>query len=248
MKTKKNLWVVVLISALLLTSIGYSQEMENKSYKMVELSYMLPKIGMEKAFVKAIKEHNNLYHKEGAYAAQLDYITTGKDAGWYVWGMGSITFTDLDKRPGKGAHADDWDKKVSPLVTKYGRVEYWKMNDKLSYGTATGKEKYETIWILDIKRGDYDRFKAFMAKVKEAYIKKGGDMYAVYDNQFREGDGRDVAIVWPINSWADMDKDDGGIKKTYEEINGEGSWDNAMKEWMDYTVGMISQVWEIGVE
>ncbi|PKP14024.1 MAG: hypothetical protein CVU08_02190 [Bacteroidetes bacterium HGW-Bacteroidetes-3] len=248
MKTKKNLWVAVLISALLLTSIGFSQEMENKSYKMVELSYMLPKIGMEKAFVKAIKEHNNLYHKEGAYAAQLDYITTGKEAGWYVWGMGSTTFTDLDKRPGKGAHADDWDKKVSPLVTKNGRVEYWKMNEKLSYGTAAGKTKYETVWFLDIKRGDDFRFKAFMMKVKEAYIKKGGDVYYVYENQFREDDGRDVAIVWPINSWSDMDKDDGGIKKTYEEINGEGSWDNAMKEWTDYTVGMISQVWEIGVE
>lgn len=248
MKTKMKLRAVVLMSALLLTFIGFSQEMENKSYSMVELSYMLPKIGMEKAFVKAIKEHNNLYHKEGPYAAHLDYITTGKDAGWYVWGMGSTTFTDLDKRPGKGAHADDWDKKIAPLVTKYGRVEYWKKNDKLSYGTPAKPIKYETIWFLDIKKGDYYRFKAFMAKVKEAYLKKGGDMYAVYDNQFREGDGRDVAIVWPFSSWADMDKDDGGIKKTYEEINGEGSWDNGMKEWEDFIDKRVSQVWEIGVE
>lgn len=243
-----KLRVAVLISAFLLTSVGFSQETANKSYKMVELTYILPKIGMEKAFVKAIKEHDNLYHKDGPYAANLDYITTGKEAGWYVWGMGSATFTDLDKRPGKGVHADDWDKKIAPLVTKYGRVEYWKMNEKLSYGTTTGKIKYETVWILDIKRGDDFRFKAFITKVKEAYLKKGEDVYYVYENQFREGDGRDVAIVWPINSLSDMDKDDGGIKKTYEEINGEGSWDNAMKEWEDYTVGMISQVWEIGVE
>jgi len=248
MKTKKKLWVSALISALFLTSIGYSQETANKSYTMVELSYMLPKIGMETAFVKAIKEHNNLYHKEGAYAAHLDYITTGKEAGWYVWGMGSTTFTDLDKRPGKGAHADDWDKKITPLVAKNGRVEYWKMNDKLSYGTETGKIKYETIWMLDIKKGDDYRFKAFMTKIKEAYLKKGGDMYSVYENQFKEGDGRDVAIVWPFSSWADMDKDDGGIKKTYEEINGEGSWENGMKEWADFIEKRGSQVWEIGVE
>ena len=36
--------------------------------------------------------------------------------------------------------------------------------------------------------------------------------------------------------------------KTYEEINGEGSWDNGMKEWEDFIDKRVSQVWEIGVE
>ena len=249
MKTQNKFWVAALVCALLLTSIGNAQE-KKPSYKMVELTYIMPKIGMEQAFVKAITAHDNMYHKSGPSAAHLEYIVTGKEAGWYVWVMGPTTFTDLDNRPDKGAHADDWNKNVSPNVAKYGRVEYWKMNDKLSYvNTAnTSRSKYETIWAVDVTRGQYYRFKAFMTKIKEAYVKKGGtdDMF-IYENQFTENNGRDVAIVWPFNSWADLDKDDGGIKKTFEDINGEGSWDNAMKDWAEFTQGMVSQVWDVSV-
>lgn len=248
MKTQNKFWVVALVCALFFNSTGFAQE--KPSYKMVELTYIMPKIGMEQSLVKAITAHDNMYHKSGPYAAHLDYISTGKEAGWYVWGMGSTTFTDLDNRPDKGAHADDWNKNVSPNVYKYGRVEYWKMNDKFTYGITDGMAmpKYETIWIIDVTRGQYYRFKDFMIKIKEAYAKKGGDgKIAVYENQFTENDGRDVAVVWPFNSWAEMDKDDGGIKKQFEEINGEGSWDNAMKDWAEFTQGVVQQVWKIGV-
>lgn len=247
MKTKKILLTSMLITALLLTSIGIAQEKDEKSYGMAEISFMLPKIGMEKAFVKAVTAHNNLYHKEGPYQAHLDYILTGKETGWYVWIMGPCTFTDLDGRPGKGAHADHWDQNVAPHVQKYGRNEYWKFNEKLSYKSEDTTPKYENLWVIDLKRGDYYRFKALMTKIKAAYTKKGEGILRVYDNQFNAGDGREVTIVWEFNKWAELDDDDDGIKKEYEEINGEGSWDNAMDEWSEITVSIKSQVWEHGV-
>lgn len=244
MKTKKNLLASMLITALLLTSIGVAQEKEDKSYGMAEITFMLPKIGMENAFVKAVAAHNNLYHKEGPYHAYLDNVLTSKEAGWYVWIMGPCTFTDLDSRPGEGAHTDHWNKNISPLVQRYGRTEYWRLNDKFSYSSGDTPPKYENIWFVDLKRGDYYRFKALMTKIKAAYVKKGEGNLNVYDTQFNANDGRDVALVWGLKNWAELDDDDEGIKKEYEEINGEGSWDNAMDEWSEITVSIKSQVWE----
>ena len=238
----------MLIGALLVTSFGIAQEKEKKSYSMVDLEYMMPKIGMEKAFVKAINEHNHLYHKEGPYEANLDKIITGEESGWYVWYMGPNMYSDLDNSPGEGAHADHWTKNVAPTIAKYGRSEYWKYNDKLSYSSDNEPNKYETIWMIDITRGDYYRFKALMTKIKEAFEKKGDGNVHVYDNEFNENNGRDIAIVWPFKNWAELDEDDGGIKKTYEEMNGDGSWDNAMDEWEDITEAIKSQVWETGIK
>jgi len=44
-----------------------------------------------------------------------------------------------------------------------------------------------------------------------------------------------------------MDKDDGGIKKSFEGIYGEGSWDSALKDWESSTESINYQVWRIGV-
>jgi hypothetical protein len=247
MKINKFLLNVMLAGVFIASFIGYAQEKEKESYEMVNLQYIMPKIGMEKAFEKAAKEHNNLYHKEGPYKASIDYILTGSETGWYVWLMGPNTFSDLDGSPGEGAHADHWNKFVAPTIAEYGRSEFWKYNEKLSYNNLKAGAKYENIWILDLKRGDYYRFKAMMLKIKEAHEKKADDSILIYENQFNGNDGRDIAIVWPFNSWAELDIDNGGIKKTYEEINGEGSWQNAMDEWSEFTESINSHVWRIGL-
>ena len=83
-----------------------------------------------------------------------------------------------------------------------------------------------------------------MTKIKAAHEKRGKGSIRVYDNQFNAGDGREVTIVWEYSNWAEFDDDDGGIKKYYEEINGEGSWDNAMDEWTEITESIKSQVWK----
>lgn len=245
MKIKNNLVASLILGALLFSSFSFAQEKE--TYAMVNIQYIMPKIGMEKAFEKAVKDHNNMYHKEGPYKSSLDNILTGPETGWYVWIMGPNMFSELDGSPGDGAHADHWTKTVAPTIQKYGRSEFWKYNEKLSYNNLKTSAKYENIWFLDLKKGDYYRFKAFMLKIKEAHEKKAEDSILIYDTEFNAADGRDVAIVWPFNSWAELDVDNGGIKKVYEEINGEGSWDNAMDEWEEFTETINSQVWRIGI-
>ena len=86
------------------------------------------------------------------------------------------------------------------------------------------------------------------AKVKAAFEKKGSGDYHIYNNRFNAGDGRDMAIVWEHSNWASFDADDGGIKKEFEEINGEGSWEKALEGWRAAVKRVNSQVWEIGVD
>lgn len=246
MKTKTRFFAMLLVVAMLTVSIATAQEKE--SYGMAEITYMLPKIGMEKAFEDAVKDHNEKYHKEGPFKASLDYILTGKESGWYVWIMGPCTFTDLDNRPEDDTHRAHWDKNVSPTVSKYGKSEYWKYNSKLSYaGDAPELPKYENIWFVDVKKGQNYKFNEFIEKVKKAYEKKGEGNFRIYNNQFGDGMGRDVAIVWAFDKWAEMDDDDGGIKNSFEEVYGEGSWDNALKDWDGSTDSIKSQLWRIGV-
>lgn len=45
---------------------------------------------------------------------------------------------------------------------------------------------------------------------------------------------------------AEIDKDDGGIKSFFEELLGEVSWGNALKDLEDSTKKNNSQVWRIG--
>jgi hypothetical protein len=246
MRTPKILLSAILMVALLFTTNGIAQEKEKESYAMAEITYMLPKIGSEQDFVKGVAAHNDKYHAEAPHTAYLDNILTGKDAGWYVWIMAPCTFSDLDSKPGLGAHSDHWNKNVAPTIQKYGRTEYWRVNMDLSYYANETEAKLETLWVLDLKRGDYYRFKNLMTKIKAAYEKKGTDNIGVYDNQFYANDGREVVIVWDSQSWSEFD-DNNSIKKEYEEVHGEGSWQSMLDEWNDIVVSINSQVWRHNV-
>lgn len=244
MRTKKSLFTSLLAIALLFSYAGFAQEEEKESYGMAQIIYIDAKVGMEKEFVNSVKAHNAMYHKEGVYAAGLDVVLSGNEAGWYVWYMGPCTFTDLDNAPGPGAHADHWDTNVAPNIQSYGRQEYWRSNSKLSYQDGKTEVNFSEMWFINIKRGDYYRFKAILGKIKEAFKKRGKGSMRVFNNQFDDSDGRDVAIAWDMKNLAEMDNDDESIKKEYEELNGKGSWGNMLDEWEEITVSINSQLWE----
>lgn len=231
-----------MMSVLLIPFLMHAQE-DDAKYRMVELSYMKAKPGMNKKFEDAVKKHNEKYHKEGVYASELYTVITGDESGWYVWTMGALTFTDLDGRPGDGDHAEDWQKNVDPFVAEYGRVEYWRWNEKLSNWKESDEDKI-TLWWMDIERGEGYRFRNFMMKIQEVYVEKDEEIN-VYNNEFYQDNGRDVVVVWPLEKWADLDKDDWKMKDEYEKKNGEGSWTTALEEWDDFIAGMSQEVWRM---
>jgi len=233
----------ILTLALCLPFLLSAQE-DSKKYRAVELSYMKAKIGMEAKFEAAVKAHNAKYHKEGAYESELYAIATGSETGWYVWTMGGFTFTELDGRPGEGAHQDDWDKTIAPLIAEYGRVEYWRMNSELSARNDDDDETMIQIWWLDVTRGDYYRFENIVKNVAAIHKKMNSQM-SVYGNEFNQNDGRDVAIVWPLKNWAEMDDDSWKMKDEYEKENGAGSWQRLLEEWQDVIAGNVQEVWRV---
>ncbi len=232
----------VLIALLCAPMLLFAQEEEPAKYGMVAVEYIKVKVGMEKKFVAAVKSHNQKYHADAPYQSSLFRVATGSEAGWFVWTMGMMTFTDFDGAPGEGAHADDWRKTIAPYVEEYGRSEFWKHSDELSYSDGDS-EPLQTLWLLDIKRGEYYRFKAFMEKVAKVHQNKKEEMH-VWTNQFTEGDGRDVSITWPIDKWADLDNEDWKMKDEFDKEYGEGAWDDALEEWEDVVEGVSQKVWE----
>ena len=247
MKTKMKLVCSILIFTLILNYSGHSQESKT-DYSMAVLAFMDAKIGSEKAFETAAIEHNEKFHNTVPNKAYLDQIMSGSQAGTYVWVQAPCTFTDLGNIDLGDEHENHWNDKVAPHISDYGAVEYWKMNKKLSYYPNPEEEhKFSNIWVIDLKQGEYHRFKALMLKIVEAHEKKGGEQIRVFNNRFNGADGRDVAINWNVKDMASMDMDDGGIKPTYEEINGEGSWANMVKEWQDITKSVNSMLWRVNI-
>ena len=221
-----------------------AQEEEAKpKYGMVQDVYIKAKQGMQDKFEAAVKAHNEKYHKEGAHQARLYSVITGRDAGWYIWEMGPGTYTDLDSRPGKGEHNEDWDNNVAQYIQKVGRVEYWKYNSKLSPSSEDAEDASKwIIWYFDVKRGEWYRFQDFMEKVK-AINEKMGDSFGVWTNEFGQNDGREVSLSFPFSKWADLDEDDWNMREEYEKEHGPNSWTHALSEWRAVTTETVREVW-----
>ncbi|WP_111708480.1 hypothetical protein [Lutibacter citreus] len=246
MRTRKIVLSMFIIVGLLFNLNTIAQEKEKKTYKMAEITYMLPKIGMEKAFEDAVKGHNEKYHKTGPYKAGLDQILTGEETGWYVWAMGPCMFSDLDNRPKDDAHSSHWDKNVSPTIEKYGRSEYWKFLPEVSVYSGESKPKLIEIWIMEIEKENEHFFSRLLDMVKKVHIKNGNE-YRVYNNLLKENNGRDKAIIFEQNNWAELDEDS-EFMKTFKEMYKEpNSWEDFLKDWREMVKSNKSQIWRVGI-
>lgn len=230
-------------SLMMLSFLLIAQEEDKPTYTMVEHVIINVKPGSQGDFEKAVKAHNEAHHS-GAHNAWLMRIETGMTAGTYILGMGPLTFTDLDSRPHGGDHDAQWADEVAQHVESIEGVEYWRQLDKLSYTKEEEEWNMLNVWILDIKRGEWYRFKSFMEKIQPIFEAKD-ETNTVWSKQFNENDGRDAAIVWRMKSWADLDDQDWKMKDEYDKMYGEGAWDDALEEWEDFVESMTSQVWSI---
>ncbi len=233
---------MISIIGMLIPMVMLCQE-DSSKYVMVELSYMQPKIGMEHEFVKAVHAHNKKFHAEAPYNSSLWRIAAGADAGWFVWTMGPLTFSDIDNSPGLGDHAKDWSENVAKYIEEYGVTEYWTLNEKMSVpGEPT--DMFMS-WGMGIEEGQYYRFKAFMEKILEIYKTNHPDEdIELWNNNFASSDEpRQVALNWNMDNWAEFDKEDWDMGEEYDEMFGPGSWANALNEWRDITFGISRDVW-----
>ena len=195
---------------------------QNSIFQMVTLT---PKPGVQKELAAAMKEHNDKYHKDGAYGVRVYTIGSGPDAGKLAWVMGPTTWASLDGRPGAGAHDDHWDEKITPLLEPEVNVEYFSFASNLSYFPKDFDLKNLLVRYVDVKPNQMYRYNDLIAKARKVYTEKlPDDSFGIYKNQLgNSNDGRDVMIVWFFDSMAWMGEDNNFAGK-YEEVHGPGSW------------------------
>jgi hypothetical protein len=238
---KRNVFLVLLTFSLAFHA--FSQSKPDAAPMVIESQMILPKMGMTDKFEAAILAHNKKFHPEGAYVAGLRTIDYGPKAGWYVWVMGPTVCGSLDTRPAKeSGHDQDWSATIDPLVDQYGATNLYSYNADLSYGLDIFKKsKHYEIWAVDLKDGQYYRFKAICEKLQKVYAQIGNTAFIVLNNALHAPGGPDVAIIWSFNSYGEWFKDY-GPKADYEKMYGEGSWQTMMDEWKDITVDYTSEI------
>ncbi|MCX6245886.1 MAG: hypothetical protein NTU98_14425 [Bacteroidetes bacterium] len=238
---KRNIFLALL--TLLSAFTAFSQSAPDATPMVIESQMILPKTGMEDKFEAAVLAHNKKFHPEGAYVAALRKIDYGPKAGWYVWVMGPTVCGSLDTRPTKeSGHDQDWSTTIEPLVAQYGGTTLSTYNTNLSYGLDLFKKsKHYEIWMVDLKPGQYYRFKALCEKLKKVYEQMGTTSFVVLENALHAPGGPDVAIIWSFNTYSEWYSDN-GPKKDYEKIYGEDSWQTLMEEWKDMIVDYTSEL------
>lgn len=209
----------------------------------IETLMLMPKRGMEEKFEAAVVAHNKKFHPEGPYVAGLRKIDYGPKAGWYVWVLGPVPYSSLDKPIAKeGGHDQDWTSTIDPMVEEYGPAGFMNYNSDLSYGLDIFKKtKHYEAWGIDLKPKQYYRFKALVEKLRKVYESDGKTGFIVLDNNLHGKDMPDVALIWTFDTFVDWQKDP-GPKATYEKMYGTGSWQTAMDEWMDMINDYTSEI------
>ncbi|MBP9883359.1 MAG: hypothetical protein KBF32_08150 [Chitinophagales bacterium] len=231
----RNKLFFVVVTALILAAAA-SPASAQATNPVTETMYILPKRGMNEQLENAIKAHNAKYHPEGPYVAGLRSVDYGAKSGWYVWLMGPTTYASIDSRPDKGAHDEDWNKTVDPLIEEYGEPKLWELDPNLSFGREIlTKSGHYDVWAIDVKRGEMERFNELTGKVKKAYESIGDRAFMVYRSMVHTPGDADVAYLTSYTSLADWAAD-WKVKEAYEKLNGAGSWAKMMTTWNEVVV------------
>ncbi|WP_299224910.1 hypothetical protein [uncultured Psychroserpens sp.] len=221
----------------------YAQDSED--YTMWETLMFTPDYTKLKTLQENMRKHNQTYHKDAPYTANVYNITSGPNAGRMIWQMGPMMFKHNDSRPGEGGHDADWRDNVMPYVKEIQTIEYWSQDDELSNTSMlTGPEvKYPILYVrffeVDNDHGYSLRhiFKQVSATVKSL---EGENPWGLYYNNFLQGNlGRHIATVGFSKNWADFDRDM-KFKEAFVKIHGENSWDT----FLDTLDGTFTNRWD----
>ena len=222
---KKGIYTIALLLICIVTANAQSD------YKMYLQIMLEPELDQISLFENNLAEHNKKYHSEGFMHADVWTILSGSNSGKYALFMGPLTFTDFDGLEENKAHDTDWNDNVLALCSEVSEMEWWKINEELSYapeGSETGKEIFR---VYDITRGQLYRFEEVLKKAAAVYKAKAyPESFTIFYNEFRSNSNRDVAFSSSFKTWASLDEKS-TFKKDFEEVHGEGSWSTFIEEY-----------------
>ncbi|SEQ82679.1 hypothetical protein SAMN05421824_2418 [Hyunsoonleella jejuensis] len=221
---------LVMVCLVFSASLSLSAQDESKD-NVLESIMMTPDYKDLKTLGENMRAHNAKYHKDGPYKARVYNISTGPNAGSFVWMMGPTTYTHLDKRPTNDGHDEDWRDNVMPFIKKIHTVEFWKMDNELSNMSMMDGDdaKHPVIFVRyhEIKDGEIPGAFSFLEYVSKTLkaMEGGKNPWGVYVNEFRQGDlGRHIATVGFLKNWAEMDEEGENFKDVFEKTHGANKW------------------------
>ena len=206
---------------------------QDSSPNMYEAITMKVKRGMDDKFVEAVKLHNEKYHTDSLYHANLAYNISGPRGGTYTWIMGPTNWSGMDARPGKGEHDEDW-KNVDQYVESYTPPSYWTYSEKLSHRVPGQQLNKRLIWAYNIKRGKGARWSELVERVKKVYEEKLPDesFWVVWNNLSAGKDGFDAILIFGFEKWGTLDRER-DFGDLYEEVHGNATWHTFLNEFND---------------
>ncbi|MEM0518225.1 MULTISPECIES: hypothetical protein [Aequorivita] len=235
----------LLFTIFLLPLLVMSQE--SAEYVVFENDLLTPNPTQISQFEKGIAAHNKKYHNDGAHGVRVYWISNGPRTGSYMWVMGPFLWSSMDNGPAqKEGHDADWRDNVSPYLMPGSGFEtsYWKFHANLSRFPKNFTIKNMAVNIWDLKRGKYKEATALAKKVHDVYAEKApNETFGIYTNEFPSTkEGQDMAVIsfFEKSAWLGEDH---SIAKKYNEMNGAGSWDQFLKDWMEVTNGGVTEIW-----
>ncbi|MGB5320516.1 hypothetical protein [Eudoraea sp.] len=227
---------------LLLPVICLSQE--SAEYMVMENAMITPHPQKVSEFEAGVAAHNKKYHAEGAFGSRIYWISSGKNAGKYMWVMGPLPWSAMDDRPAQAGHDEDWNKNVIAYTLAEGEVTYWKFHPQFSNFPKDFDLKYLSVFMVDFKRFKYPEMIDILEKVtKVNKMKNPDEAYGVYTNEMSDSnDSKDMAFVNFFDSYGWMGQDD-TFSKEFDEVHGEGSFAKFLKDVESATNGESSELW-----
>ncbi len=177
-------------------------------------------------FQAKLAEHNQSFHSEGPYTANVDYLVTGPHSGQYLWIMGPGTFTSLDGRPTGDPHESDWGEVLAHAEAHSNR--YWRRNENLS---SLRPESDTTVRPIFRSRhfevADNALFVKTQRQIEETVASMGGTGRSFYRRQFAHRDGADWVLVTAYENWAELDAGagtGGAFRDAFIALHGQTAW------------------------
>ena len=196
-------------------------------------------------FEKGVAAHNKKFHTDEIYGARVYWVSNGKNVGKYIWAMGPLPWSAMDGRPAQEGHDEDWQNNVLPYMELDADQTYWRFHpDKSNFPNAFD---LKNLWVrtFDMKRFTGEKSDKLLAMIHKTMVEKMGDeTFGVYSNEFPSmTDKKDIAFVnfFSNSGWIG---EDGKFAEKFNEVHGEGSFANFLKEWEAITHGTsTNEIW-----
>lgn len=227
MKQKLNI-ILVFILVLTMAFQSISQTKNLISYQRV-----FPKMDKGLEFEKAIAAHAQKYHKGDATWHVFD-IQSGPDFGGYHITEGPTSWEGEDKRGDLGEeHKLDWNKNIAIYLTDRQSGGYSVYNDSLSTIALGDFSDKINIGHVYPKIGQGDNVFKMIKKLKKTWL--AGDIsVAVYTSS---SSGKSQYTIVTRYKQGLKEREEGfrkPFKTRYEAVNGEGSYDQYLKDAAEY--------------